>query len=81
MSPNEWTILMGDKPRFGHIPDIYSLMEQRKIIEDYEQFLAPRLRLGQRRAKSESRAQRLERENLELKTRLDRLLTLLERDR
>lgn len=78
MSPNEWTILMGDKPKFGHIPDIYSLMGQQKIIEDYEQFLAPRLKLGRRQVKSESTAQRLERENLELRTRLDKLLSLLE---
>ena len=79
MSPNEWTVLMGDKPKFGHIPDVYSLVEQQKIVEDYEQFLCPRLKLGQKLAKSESRAQKLERENLELKARLDKLLAILEK--
>ena len=78
MSPNEWTTLMGDKPKFGHIPDIYSLMEQRKIIEDYEEFLVPRLKLGQKQVKAESKTEKLERENLELKSCLDSLLKMLE---
>jgi hypothetical protein len=78
MSPNEWTILMGDKPKFGHIPDIYSLIEQHKIVDDYEQFLAPRLKLGERFTKPESTNQKLERENIELRERLDRLLSIIE---
>lgn len=78
MSPNHWTVLMGDRPNVGHIPKIYSLMENHETIEEYEQFLVPRLRLGQRLAKTESNTRRLERENLELKARLDRLLALIE---
>jgi len=78
MSPNEWTILMGDRPRFGHIPDVYSLIEQKTIIEDYERYLAPRLKLGESQSRIESRAIQLGRENEELKERLERLISLLE---
>lgn len=78
MSPNEWTILMGDKQKFGHLPDIYSLVEQHKIVEDYEQFLSPRLKLGHEQVSFESRTSKLEREIEELKMRLDKLLNLLE---
>lgn len=78
MSPNEWTMLMGDRQKFGHIPDIYSLIEQRKVVDDYEQFLEPRLKLGKKHTRTESWNQKLERDNAELKARLDRLLRLLE---
>ena len=79
MSPNEWTILMGDRPRFGHIPDIYSLVDQRKLIEDYERFLAPRLELGTMQHRPRSAFGTLKQENAELKSKLDRLLEILER--
>lgn len=46
MSPNEWTVLMGDRPKVGHLPDIYELMADTSLIHRYEQFLAPRLALS-----------------------------------
>jgi hypothetical protein len=46
MSPNEWTVLMGDKPKVGHLPDIYELMADSSLIRRYESFLSPRLSLS-----------------------------------
>jgi len=53
-------------------------MENKESIEQYEEFLAPRLALGQRQARTESKTRRLVQENIELKSRLDKLLRLIE---
>lgn len=45
MNPNHWMVLMGCKPTHGHMPDIYSLMENHELIGEYENHLAPRLAL------------------------------------
>jgi hypothetical protein len=80
MSPNKWASLMGDAPSVGHLPTIYELMENKKTIEQYEEFLAPRLKLGERMTKATSRIAELERENTELKAHLDKLLKLVEEE-
>jgi hypothetical protein len=78
MSPNRWSSLMGDTPPIGHLPTIYELMENKETVKQYEEFLAPRLKLGQRLTKSEPMAHNLEKENAELRRRLDRLIGLFE---
>ncbi len=78
MSPNKWASLMGDAPSVGHLPSIYELMENKETTEQYEEFLAPRLKLGERMTRTTSRLTKLEQENAELKSRLDRLLSLVE---
>jgi hypothetical protein len=45
MNPNHWMILMGCRPTHGHMPDIYSLMDNHELIAEYENYLAPRLAL------------------------------------
>ncbi len=46
MNPNHWMILMGCKPTYGHMPDIYSLMDDHELIAEYETHLAPPLNLN-----------------------------------
>lgn len=46
MNPNHWVILMGSKPTLGHMPDIYSLMSNPELIQEYETYLMPRLALS-----------------------------------
>jgi hypothetical protein len=77
MSPNKWTMLMGDRPQVGHIPSIYSLMEDHETIKEYEEYLAPRLKLGERKTRTESKEARLERKIEELMEQNARLLDLL----
>ncbi len=78
MSPNKWASLMGDTPSVGHLPTIYELMEDKETIEQYEEFLAPRLKLGERMIGRASKLAKLEQENAELKSRLEKLLGFIE---
>ena len=45
MNCNHWMYLMGSKGKLGHLPDIYGLKFEEKIIKEYHQFLYPRLTL------------------------------------
>lgn len=45
MNPNHWMVLMGSKPTLGHMPEIYSLMSDTELIQEYETHLMPRLAL------------------------------------
>jgi len=46
MNPNHWVILMGSKPTVGHMPELYSLLTNRELIEEYETYLMPKLTLS-----------------------------------
>jgi hypothetical protein len=67
MSPNKWASLMGDAPSVGHLPTIYELIDNKETIEQYEEFLEPRLKLGERQNKTESK-------DLKLQRRIDELI-------
>jgi hypothetical protein len=56
------------------------MIEQQKMVEEYERLLAPRLKLGEKHSRIEFGPLRIERMNIELKTRLKRLLSLLKAD-
>lgn len=45
MNPNHWMILMGCKPTHGHMPDVYSLLEDHELVSEYETVLSPLLAL------------------------------------
>lgn len=87
MSPNEWTILMGDRPKVGHLPDIYELMADMSLILHYEEFLAPRLALSRdARPANASNSQiqelmkqvtELSKQNVELTKLLSQMTTML----
>ena len=78
MNPNHWIILLGEKPKVGHMPDIYSLMTNQQVINEYEQYLAPRLNLTKDNATAKpSEIEQLRTENNELRERLDNITKLL----
>jgi hypothetical protein len=77
MNPNHWINLMGSKPTLGHMPSIYSLMQDTELISEYETQLMPRLALtGEAKAKP-SQLEQLKQENAELKEQLMKLTKLL----
>jgi hypothetical protein len=67
---------MGSTPTFGHIPTIYSLLDDREFIKEYEEHILPRLTLGETRT-TPSETEKLQRENQELKEQLLKLTKLL----
>jgi len=78
MNPNHWIILLGEKPKVGHMPDIYSLMTNQRVINEYEQYLAPKLSLTEDNANTKpSELEQLKNENKELRERLDNITKLL----
>ncbi|MDV3293730.1 MAG: hypothetical protein LYZ70_05615 [Nitrososphaerales archaeon] len=78
MNPNHWIVLMGSKPTLGHMPEIYSLMENRELINEYETYLMPRLALTGETFKAQpNQLEQLRRENSELKDQLIKLTRLL----
>ncbi|MGD0397186.1 MAG: hypothetical protein ABSB26_09835 [Nitrososphaerales archaeon] len=78
MNPNHWVILMGSKPTLGHMPDIYSLLSNTELIQEYETYLMPRLALtGETIKPQANQLEQLRRENAELKEQLIRLTKLL----
>ena len=78
VDPNHWVILMGSKPTLGHMPDIYSLLSDRELIQEYENEILPRLALDGQEAKAKlSELQQLKQENAELKEQLLNLTRLL----
>jgi hypothetical protein len=76
VNPNHWIILMGSTPTLGHIPTIYSLLDDKEIIEEYEKHILPRLALGGTRY-TPTETEQLRRENAELKEQLLRLTKLV----
>lgn len=77
MNPNHWVILMGSKPSLGHMPDIYSLLSNTELIQEYEVHLRPKLALtGDVKAKP-SQLTELRQENAELKEQLLKLTKLI----
>ena len=77
MNPNHWMTLMGSKPTLGHMPSVYSLIQDTELIAEYETQLMPRLALtGETKAQPNQLAQ-LRQENAELKEQLLRLTKLL----
>ena len=76
VNPNHWVILMGSTPTVGHIPTIYSLLDDREFIEEYEKHILPRLTLGEA-AITVSETEQLRKENSELKEQLFKLSKLL----
>jgi hypothetical protein len=78
MNPNHWTILMGSKPTLGHMPDVYSLLTNSELIQEYETHLMPRLALSGETVKPQSnQLEQLKRENAELKEQLLKLAKLI----
>ena len=77
MNPNHWIILMGSKPTLGHMPNIYSLMENSELVTEYETHLMPRLALTGETTKLPNQVEQLRRENTELKEQLLKLTKLL----
>lgn len=77
MSPNKWASLMGDAPSVGHLPRVYELMENKETIEQFEEFLAPRLKLGERNSRTRPKETELEKRIEELMEQNARLLDLL----
>lgn len=78
MNPNHWMVLMGSKPTLGHMPEIYSLMSDHELIQEYETYLMPGLELSGETFKAQpSQLEQLRRENAELKEQLIRLSKLL----
>jgi hypothetical protein len=76
VNPNHWTILMGEQPKLGHMPSIYSLMQDREILEEYEKEILPRLTLiSQKTPPTET--EQLRQENAELEKQLLTLTKLL----
>ena len=74
MNPNHWVVLMGSKPTLGHMPDIYSLLSNTELIQEYEAHLRPRLALtGEEKPASKTLAQ----ENKELKEQILQLTKFL----
>ncbi|MBI2183676.1 MAG: hypothetical protein HYU39_01825 [Thaumarchaeota archaeon] len=51
MNPNEWCLLMGAMPTKGHLPEIYSLNDLNKIIQDYDTHLSNALALDKNQTK------------------------------
>lgn len=74
MNPNHWVILMGSKPTLGHMPDIYSLLSNTELIQEYEAHLRPRLALT---GESQPASKTLAQENKELKEQILQLTKLL----
>jgi hypothetical protein len=78
MNPNHWIILMGSKPKLGHMPEIYSLLSDRELVHEYETYLLPCLALsGDSYRPQSSKLEILKRENAELKEQLAKLARLL----
>jgi len=78
MNPNHWVILMGSRPTVGHIPQIYSLLNDRELVEEYETQLMPKLALSGETTKPQaSKPAQLQKENQELKEQLLKLTKLL----
>ena len=68
---------MREKPKVGHMPDIYSLTVSTQIIEEYETYLTPRLALGTTIPPQTNQLEELRRENAELKAQLIKTNNLL----
>jgi hypothetical protein len=77
MNPNHWVILMGSKPTLGHMPDIYSLLSNMELVQEYETHLMPRLALTGETKTQPNLTEELRRENSELKEQLLKLTKLL----
>jgi hypothetical protein len=78
MNPNHWLILMGSKPTLGHMPDIYSLLSDSELIQEYETFLMPRLALsGETTRPQVNLLEQLRHENAELREQLLKLTRLI----
>jgi hypothetical protein len=78
MNPNHWVILMGSKPKLGHLPDIYSLLSNKELITEYESQLMPRLNLsGETPTAHPDQLTQLLAENQELKEQIIKLTKLL----
>jgi len=73
MNPNHWTILMGDKPEHGHMPDVYSMTDDDDpILDEFADHLAPRLSLTEEapNTQSTSKISQLLAENQKLNQRI-----------
>jgi len=80
MNINHWMILEGCKPTHGHMPDIYSMSTDRQIINEYEQFLAPKLTLRNTETiQTESEVSSLRRQLAEQSEQIKNLTKLLAR--
>lgn len=77
MNPNHWITLMGSKPTLGHMPSIYSLMQNTELITEYETQLMPRLALTGETKAQPNQTEKLKQENAELKEQLLKLTKLL----
>jgi hypothetical protein len=77
MNPNHWITLMGSKPTLGHMPSIYSLMQNTELVSEYETQLMPRLALTGETKAQPNQLEQLRRENAELKEQLLELTKLL----
>jgi hypothetical protein len=78
VNPNHWVILMGSRPTLGHMPNIYSLLSNKEVVQEYETEILPRLALDGNEAKTtSSENQQLREENRELKQQLLKLTKLL----
>jgi hypothetical protein len=77
MPVNNWTMLMGEQPKVGHMPSIYDLISIHELIEQYERYFAPRITIGAENTAPLSEANRLAKENAELKEQILKLTTLL----
>jgi hypothetical protein len=78
VNPNHWVILMGSKPTLGHMPDIYSLLSDRELVNEYQNEIIPRLELsGEDQRPQTTQLEALIKENAELKEQLFKLTKLL----
>jgi hypothetical protein len=69
---------MGSKPTLGHMPEIYSLMSDHELINEYETYRMPRLTLSGETVKPQpSQLEHLRKENAELREQLLKLTKLL----
>jgi len=78
MNMNHWLILEGVKPRFGHMPEIYSLNSDDELVAEYETYLAPKLSLtGEIPASKPTEIEQLRKQNAQLTEQILKLTALL----
>jgi hypothetical protein len=80
MNMNHWLILEGVKPKFGHMPEIYSLNLDNQLVSEYETYLQPKLSLtGEIPTSKATELEQLRQQNAQLTDQILKLTSLLTR--